>query len=214
MDNTIKIAALIGIAFCVMASPAAAQLADTSWPMFHHDLNHTGQSTHNGPDIAAVKWTFPTGDRIYGSASIGEDGTVYIGTNSRHSQTDSKLYGIYPNGTERWHWSPPPHNTFNLIDSTPAVASDGTIYVVSKDRRLYALYPNGTEKWEFHAPLPWWLKWCCCTGFSLTSSPTIGLDGTIYIGSNNHNLYAINPNGTEKWNYKTKGAIQSSPAVG
>ena len=207
MDNTIKIAALIGLTFCVMASPAAAHLADTSWPMFHHDLKHTGLSIHNGPDTAAVKWTFSTGDRIYGSASIGEDGTVYIGTNDRYPWTDSKLYAIYPNGTERWHWSPPPHNTFNFIDSTPAIASDGTIYVGCRDGRLYALYPNGTEKWDFYAHPWWWRK-----GFDLTS-PAIGSDGTIYIGNNNHRLYAINPDGTERWNYKTKGAIRSSPAI-
>ncbi|MHC1583786.1 MAG: putative Ig domain-containing protein [Methanosarcinales archaeon] len=177
--------------------------------MFHHDLKHTGLSIYNGPDTARVKWIFQTGDRIYGSASIGEDGTVYIGTNDRyHPSTDSKLYAIYPNGTEKWHWTPPSHSTINFIDSTPAVAADGTVYVGCRDGHLYALYSNGTEKWDFDAR-PWW----CCKDFDLTS-PAIGSDGTIYIGNNNHRLYAINSDGTLKWSYKTRGAIRSSPAIG
>ena len=209
--NAIAIVVLI---VCVLAVPAAAQLADTPWPMFHHDLNHTGLSTHHGPDTSTVKWIFPTGDRISGSAAIGEDGTIYIGTHDKYSWTGSRLYAIYPDGTEKWHWTPPSHKIFNFIDSTPAVASDGTLYVGCGDRSLYALYPNGTLKWEFYASPPWWWKWCKeYKGFVLTS-PAISQDGTIYIGNNNHRLYAINPDGTQKWSYKTKGAIRSSPAIG
>ncbi len=45
---------------------------------------------------------------------------------------------------------------------------------------LYAINPNGTLKWEFNAfGIGWW------------SSPTIGDDGTIYIGSIDNHLYAI-----------------------
>ena len=191
----------IGIAvlvICVMSVPAAAQLADTPWPMFHHDLNHTGLSTGYGPDTSDVNWTFSTGSRIYGSAAIGEDGTIYVGTRN----PGSKLYAIYPNGTEKWRWTPP--HFIHFIDSTPAVASDGTIYVGSWDRCLYALYPNGTEKWEFCAP----------HGGFVLSSPAIAPDGTIYIGNHNRKLYAIHPNGTEKWNFRTGCVIQSSPAIG
>lgn len=45
-----------------------------------------------------------TGNRIYGSASIGDDETIYIGTHNRCLSTNSKLYAIYPNGSEMWHW--------------------------------------------------------------------------------------------------------------
>ncbi|MFC1651004.1 leucine-rich repeat domain-containing protein [Candidatus Latescibacterota bacterium] len=49
--------------------------------------------------------------------------------------------------------------------------------------------------------------------FSL-SSPAIGKDGTIYIGSMDSFLYAVNPDGTRKWRYRTNGPIWSSPAIG
>ena len=196
-----------------MAVPAAtAQLASSPWPMFHHDLNHTGLSPYYGPNTATVKWTFSTGGGrgIFSSTAIAPDGTIYIGTSGWHWYTRSRLYAINPDGTEKWHWSPPLysyHGLVDYIDSTPAVASDGTIYVGCWNRRLYALYPNGTEKWEFYDS-----KWKKSRGFVLTS-PAIAPDGTIYIGNNNGKLYAINPDGTLKWSYQTGCSIQSSPAV-
>jgi len=39
-------------------------------------------------------------------------------------------------------------------------------------------------------------------------------NGVVYIGSTDSNLYAINPNGTTNWTYKTRGAVKSSPALG
>ena len=47
-------------------------------------------------------------------------------------------------------------------------------------------------------------------------SPAIGADGTIYIGSDDHNLYAIKDEGTQgtqKWVFPTEGFVYS-PAIG
>ena len=202
---------ILVICAMAMAAPAAAQLADTPWSMFHHDLNHTGLSPYYGPDTSAVKWTFSTGDKIHGSAAIAEDGTIYIGTRDYCPLTRSRLYAINPDGTEKWHWSPPRYQgnwLVDYIDSTPGIASDGTIYTGCWNRRLYALYPNGTLKWEFYDS-----NWKKSRAFVLTS-PAIAPDGVIYIGNNNGKLYAINSDGSLKWSYQTGKAIQSSPAVG
>jgi outer membrane protein assembly factor BamB len=59
----------------------------------------------------------------------------------------------------------------------------------------------GTQKWEF------------ATGYPV-DSPVIGVDGTIYVGSSDRNLYAINPDGTRRWKFGTPGYIESSPAIG
>jgi outer membrane protein assembly factor BamB len=62
----------------------------------------------------------------------------------------------------------------------------------------------GTLKWRYHT-----------SDFrEIISSPAIGSDGTIYFGSLNDTLYALNPNGTLKWSYSTNGDIYSSPAIG
>ena len=100
------------------------------------------------------------------------------------------------NGQLRWSFT-----TGDVIYSTTAIGSDGTIYFGSFDNSLYALNPDGTEKWKF------------LTGDHIHSSPAIASDGTIYVGSYDHKLYAINPDGSEKWNFFTGDAILSSPSI-
>ena len=57
----------------------------------------------------------------------------------------------------------------------------------------------------------------------MDSSPTIGSDGTIYVGFSDtnaelslfrDNFFAINPDGSKKWEFKTSGDVDSSPAIG
>ena len=43
--------------------------------------------------------------------------------------------------------------------------------------------------------------------------PTIGSNGTIYVGSRDCKLYALNQDGTLKWSYDTGGKIYSSPTI-
>ncbi|MFY7954058.1 MAG: PQQ-binding-like beta-propeller repeat protein, partial [Armatimonadaceae bacterium] len=45
------------------------------------------------------------------------------------------------------------------------------------------------------------------------SSPAIGADGTVYVGSLDGNLYAFSAAGTLKWTMRTGGAIESSPTI-
>lgn len=57
------------------------------------------------------------------------------------------------------------------------------------------------------------LKWKFDTGKAVKASPVI-VDGTVYIGSDDGNLYAIDLNtGTEKWRFSTGSPIVSSVAV-
>ena len=46
------------------------------------------------------------------------------------------------------------------------------------------------------------------------ASPAIGADGTIFVGSCDRNLYALNPDGTQKWAFPTGDYNASSPAIG
>ena len=41
----------------------------------------------------------------------------------------------------------------------------------------------------------------------MSSSPAVGADGTIYVGSSDDNLYAVNPDGTQKWKFTTAGSL-------
>ena len=87
------------------------------------------------------------------------------------------------------------------MNSSPAIGSDGTIYVGSH-AYLLAINPDGSQKWAFK------------TGDTVYS-PVIGSDGTIYVGSWDENLYAINPDGSKKWAFKTGNPVyRSSPVIG
>lgn len=55
----------------------------------------------------------------------------------------------------------------------------------------------------------------------IASSPTIGTDGTIYVGAgwnfagaNDHHLYALHPDGNLKWSFEAEDGFFSSPALG
>jgi outer membrane protein assembly factor BamB len=70
--------------------------------------------------------------------------------------------------------------TGRQVDSSPAIASDGTVYVGSYDDKLYAINgKTGDKLWEFE------------TRYRVFSSPAIGSDGTVYGGSEDNKLYAI-----------------------
>jgi len=108
----------------------------------------------------------------------------------------------------------------NSVRSSPAVSPDGgTIYVGSDDNRLYAVdAADGTKKWRFD------------TGGNVISSPVVGPDGMVYVGSeggaNQGRVYGLNPadrlnqpngstlNTTNEWLFYTPNDIDSSPAAG
>jgi outer membrane protein assembly factor BamB len=93
----------------------------------------------------------------------------------------------------------------SIIVSSPALGSNNTVYVGSSSA-FYAVTNAGpvvSNKWTFGA------------GLSLdNSSPAVGADGTIYfIGGSSNALFAVNPDGTQKWAV-FKGGSGGTPAIG
>jgi outer membrane protein assembly factor BamB len=59
------------------------------------------------------------------------------------------------------------------------------------------------------------LKWSFRTQGMIVSSPAIGPNGTIYIGSDDGHLYALDEEtGAKKWSFPAKADVMSSPAIG
>ncbi|MGA1842438.1 MAG: PQQ-binding-like beta-propeller repeat protein, partial [bacterium] len=85
---------------------------------------------------------------------------------------------------------------------SPAIASDGTLYVGSFDKKIYALNPDRSLKWDYQA------------GDSIPSSPAIDMDGTIYFVDYDGKIYAFNPDGSLKWDYQTYDRIYSAVSIG
>jgi len=111
------------------------------------------------------------------------------------------------------NWS---YTATSPIYSSPTVGANGTIYVggggimdvwenPTGGNDLYALNPDGSLKWSY------------ATGDTIWSSPAIGGDGTIYVGSADNKLYAFKDSGSKgtlRWSYATGDSIFSSPAIG
>jgi PKD repeat protein len=74
---------------------------------------------------------------------------------------------------------------------------------------------NNTGQSPFKGPQTNTNIWSYTTGSIEYSSPVIGVNGTLYIGSYGANtLYALNPNETLKWTYTTGDKISGSAAIG
>jgi outer membrane protein assembly factor BamB len=89
-------------------------------------------------------------------------------------------------------------------NSSPAIGPDGTIYVGSGDSYLYAFDPDGKAKQIFQTPI---------YHDRLDNPAAIGPDGTIYIVGA-ETLYALDPAGNIKWQYKMGYSSNSCPAIG
>ncbi|MGR3295300.1 MAG: outer membrane protein assembly factor BamB family protein, partial [Candidatus Bathyanammoxibius sp.] len=58
------------------------------------------------------------------------------------------------------------------------------------------------------------LKWSFSAGDSISSSPVVDSEGTVYVGSWDKKLYAVDSGGKLKWSYETGASIASSPSIG
>jgi outer membrane protein assembly factor BamB len=85
--------------------------------------------------------------------------------------------------------------------SSPSISKDGrVVYAASQDGQLRAFNTtNGGVVWSFEV------------GFVDGSSTAISADGTIFIGSLDSHLYAVDPNGALVWKFKADSQIQSAP---
>ena len=112
-------------------------------------------------------------------------------------------------GTIKWTYE-----TGAGIESSPTIASDGTIYIGSHDNKLYALNPDGTLKWKFSAGKPVYIKeWDVYKG--IPSAPTIDKGGNIYFITPPIYMFALTPAGKEKWRAPvyTASHIGASPVI-
>ena len=165
-----------------------AQVAESAWPMFRHDPQHTGRSSLSGPETPTQRWSIPTGGSG-SSLAIAADGTLYVGS------VDRRLYAVSRHGILEWRFT-----TQGEVHSSPAIGADGTVYFGSDDGSLYAVNPRGTERWRAEV------------GGRLRSSPVVDQSGIVYVSSS-EGIHAFNPDGTLKWTAPVVDE-KSSPAIG
>ena len=160
-------------------------------------------SSGEDPDVA---WTVDMGAaRVMASPTVGPDGVIYV------ANSMGMLFAVAPEGNVRWT-----AQTGATVKSAPAVAADGTIYHATSDGKMYALSPQGQVKWTFDfgehlGPTPLVTSGNSgpgggggASGIGSGASPAVGADGTVYIGANNSNMYAVHPDGSLKWIFEVE----------
>jgi len=146
----------------------------------------------NGPVATRLRWSFELGGRVTSSPAIGADGTIYIGS---ELTTSGQLYAITPDGDE--DWSVDVYAPVTTAIALTAVrlyfgCADGSVRAVSR--------ADGGAIWSYPSVPP------------VLSSPAVGADGTVYIGTGN-GMHAITPDGKEKWARQSLWQQHSSPAI-
>ena len=210
--NDIKVLANDGKLYDISGNGNAVVPTTPQVQMFMLDERHTGKSPYSAPATQpTIKWTsnFVSGNLyVLPTVAINSDGTsLYLGSN------DGYLYSLNTsNGVQNWKtkvsnpdYSRPVTSRASLYTS-PAISSDGTIYVGSNDGYLHAVHSSGDAKWTYNA------------GYPLQSSPIIDISGAIYFGAGKK-MYSIGDNGFyaySKWvePFDTSGNINSSPVLG
>jgi outer membrane protein assembly factor BamB len=85
------------------------------------------------------------------------------------------------------------------VQSTPLLAPDGTVYVVSAPGTLYALDPAGKLRWNFDAP------------GAVSATPARAPDGSLYLGNSGSLLTALAPDGALRWEARLDSPAHGSP---
>lgn len=152
-------------------------------------------------------WSFETAGPIWGSAAADHD-NVFIGS------TDGNIYSLSQyDGSMNWKFE-----TDGEIFSHPLV-HEGSVYILSDGGSLYKLDSStGNPVWTFDTGGHGWTRKLPIDdddpGWDTAISGATVDGNSIYVGSNDGNLFAIDAiNGTEKWRYKTDGPIHSIPIV-
>lgn len=179
-----------------------------------------------------LKWSFPTGHRVWATPLIVSD-TVYIGSMDRH------LYALnLSDGSVRWDF-----HTDGAFAGTPALR-DGTLYVGAFDDRLYAIDENsGTERWQFPGENWFWGSpvihgdvvyavdvkgniyaldadtgeqiWHEALGVPVRAGAVLAEDRSrVFVGSQDGTLYTLDAaTGDRLWPIESEGQILSAPVV-
>jgi hypothetical protein len=97
--------------------PSLQYQAGSPWPMSGRCPSHAGRSDVNGPQSAALRWSYATGARELGGPAIAADGTVLVGG------TDRFAYGVGGASGALKFKVPLEGGSTNV----PAIRSEGTV---------------------------------------------------------------------------------------
>lgn len=199
----------------VLSAICLTQSAHAQESVFRSDAAHTG--VFNAPGVSEfhnVKWQFHSKGAIL-SSPVVSGGTVYVGS------TDHNFYALdLATGKVNWKFK-----TESRVQGSAAV-SNGAVFFESYDSNFYCLdAATGKLKWKFktegerrfaakhlHGAEP--VAETMPDPFDLFLSSPVVANGTVYFGSGDTNVYALDSDtGSLKWKFKTGDVVHASPAL-
>jgi outer membrane protein assembly factor BamB len=220
MPNARALLVFCLVVLAVSFAPHRTLAAGDGWLMYGHDAAHTSRSSANGPNTADIKWTY-VADGLIRDTVAANGGTIYVRV--KLADYIDGLDAVNPDGTLKWSV----YNPDGLLAS-PAVGLDGNIYVIvtaiTGSDYLTALDPaDGSTLWQFD------LGDSSVSASDYITHLLVSADGTIFITSayglsGKGTLFAVNPDGTQKWAWQTNQSplnctsffdciLESSPAL-
>lgn len=150
----------------------------------------------------ALRWKVALGAAISSTPSVADDGAMYVGTEDRlagvsETPRPSQVLAIEPGGLVRWGLP-----VKGGVSGSPAIGSDGRIYVGSHGGVCYALSCSGQVLWTYQAQ------------GAIYSSPSIDAQGRVYVSAWDRSLYCLTPRGKLLWQFQTRRWVRSSPTIG
>jgi outer membrane protein assembly factor BamB len=134
--------------------------------------------------------------------TIGSDGTVYMASNALGG---GWLFAMNPDdGTVKWRVV----NQIGILDASPALDSQGNIYVGLIDSRVRKFAPDGTMLWNQRVAKR------VDARRQPNDSPSIGADGTVYAGADDGVWALDGATGKVKWSFDTDGLVEAAPSIG
>ena len=180
-----------------ISDTAGAEIADTSGDVF--TVTPVPFLTLVSPD-GGESWYAGSGHEIswesYGVETLMIEYTMDGGT------TWNTVVGSTAAASGNYQWTIPETESVSCMVRITDTSDVNLLSVSAEVFTISAAAANGTIIWTFGTD-----------DMIGRSTPAIGDDGTIYFGSYDNYLYAVNPDGTQKWRYKANDVIGESPAI-
>ncbi len=138
-----------------------------------------------------LRWRVQTGSHVFVPPAVHPRRLIVFGTR------DGRLYGVDDTGREVFM-----HRLEGGVLGGATILETGLIVVVTTAGEVIAYDRTGERQWVMPV------------GAAVASTPAVGLDGLIYVSSDDGRLRALEPeSGRLRWQVQTGGRLRASPIV-
>jgi outer membrane protein assembly factor BamB len=142
-----------------------------------------------------LAWSTDLGADVDGSPALADDGSIYVGTDA------SEIVHLDDQGHVVWRT-----NVGGFVRGVLSIARNGDVLAGTYGPvpRLVRVAPDGRIRGAFS------IRGTGAREFGIHGGPLEDEDGVLYFGAQDDTVYAIGPDGAQRWSFKT-GADVDAP---